>query len=351
MIVPNEAISVAVVVVPGTSSSSALAAVELVSSAGRPWQLPGSVNKVTFSAYLIAESETVVTAPPDIDIVRLSPNRESPIPEAVFIPEIRLDSHNDVRGPGWPVWHDWLRRCHARGAVISSASTGVAMLADAGLLNDCTANSHWATTRLLQQRYPSVRFSGSESLVSADASDSIIMAGAGAAWSDLALTLIARFAGREAALQTARVNLLQWQEFGQRPFREPLTGILHKDAAISKAIAWLHENFTQAAPISLAVEQAGLPERTFTRRFHVATGASPLEYVHQLRLNRARRLLESSSLSIQVVANNLGYEDPSFFSRLFKREVGLTPAQYRKRFSPIFEALPECTSTSQPLPA
>ena len=72
----------------------------------------------------------------------------------------------------------------------------------------------------------------------------------------------------------------------------------------------------------------GLPERTFVRRFIKATGLSPLEYVHLLRLEEGRQILETEECSIEAVAAQVGYEDTSFFGRLFRRKVGLTPAHY-----------------------
>ena len=87
------------------------------------------------------------------------------------------------------------------------------------------------------------------------------------------------------------------------------------------------------------VQQSGLAERSFKRRFQNATGMSPLEYVHTLRLEEAKHLLESSDNSIENIANEVGYEDAGFFSRLFRRQVSLTPAQYRKRFGSMRRAL------------
>lgn len=77
---------------------------------------------------------------------------------------------------------------------------------------------------------------------------------------------------------------------------------------------------------------SGLPERSFKRRFRQATGMSPLEYVHALRLEAAKARLEATEEPLEGIANDVGYEDAGFFGRLFKRQVGLTPAQYRRRF-------------------
>lgn len=87
--------------------------------------------------------------------------------------------------------------------------------------------------------------------------------------------------------------------------------------------------------------RSGLPERSFKRRFQLATGMAPLEYVHTLRLEEAKQMLERSELPIEAIANEVGYEDAGFFSRLFRRQVGVTPAAYRKRFGGMRRALVE----------
>ena len=84
---------------------------------------------------------------------------------------------------------------------------------------------------------------------------------------------------------------------------------------------------------------SGLPERTFVRRFAKATGLSPLEYVHAVRLEEAKQMLETEDAPIEAIALEIGYEDASFFNRLFRRKVGLTPAQYRRRFGSIRRSL------------
>ena len=78
-----------------------------------------------------------------------------------------------------------------------------------------------------------------------------------------------------------------------------------------------------------------MPERTFKRRFTLATGMSPIEYIHTLRLEEAKQMLESTQLPVEAVAMEVGYQDASFFGRLFRRKVALTPAQYRRRFGAL----------------
>jgi transcriptional regulator GlxA family with amidase domain len=81
--------------------------------------------------------------------------------------------------------------------------------------------------------------------------------------------------------------------------------------------------------------ESGLAERTFKRRFLAATGYSPVEYVQTLRVEEAKHLLETTRETTDLIAHRVGYEDPTFFRRLFKRRTGVTPARYRQRFQGI----------------
>jgi transcriptional regulator GlxA family with amidase domain len=89
------------------------------------------------------------------------------------------------------------------------------------------------------------------------------------------------------------------------------------------------------------VQLSGLPERSFKRRFQQATGLPPLQYVHTLRIEEAKQMLEAGDEPIEQIAVEVGYEDAGFFGRLFQRSVGLTPAQCRRRFGALQRVLGE----------
>ena len=121
------------------------------------------------------------------------------------------------------------------------------------------------------------------------------MAGGGSSWQDLALYLIARFVGLKEAIEVAKVYMLQWHDLGQQPFAA-LTGQKRSaDAMVNDCQAWLAENYRVANPVAAMVARAGLPERSFIRRFSKATGMTPLDYVQALRLEEAKQSLETAT--------------------------------------------------------
>ena len=143
-------------------------------------------------------------------------------------------------------------------------------------------------------RYPRVRVRKERALVVSGEGQRLVMAGGGTSWQDLALYLIARFAGVDAAMHVARVNLIDWHAIGQQPFAHLARSRQVEDAEIARCQAWIAHHYDEPSPVSAMVRLSGLAERSFKRRFQQATGMPPLEYVHTLRLEEAKQMLESS---------------------------------------------------------
>ena len=230
---------------------------------------------------------------------------------------------------------DWLRRMHGQGALIATVCTGSLLLAESGLLDGRSCASHWAYRDLFRSTYPSIAFRSGSILDLGSEPDGLITAGGVTAWQDLALHLIARFCGPEHASRTAKVYLLAGHEDGQLPFSAMTRRTRPSDAVIRDCLTWIAENLASPNPVTAMAERSGLTKRTFARRFQAATGLGPIEYVYALRMEGARQRIETGGGAIDEVGYQVGYEDPTFFRRLFKRTTGLTPAAYRRKFAPI----------------
>jgi transcriptional regulator GlxA family with amidase domain len=229
----------------------------------------------------------------------------------------------------------WLRRAHERGSLIASVCSGSLVLAESGLLDGRSCAGHWAYVDLFRAAYPEVDFDAGLVLDLAGEADGIITAGGVTAWQDLALHLIARLCGPEHAIRTAKVYLLGGHEDGQLPFSAITQPRRLGDAAIRRSLEWIDANIAAPNPVMAMADTSGLSRRTFARRFRAATGKRPIEYVHALRIERARQLIESGASALDDVGYQVGYEDPTFFRRLFRRAIGLTPAAYRRKYATI----------------
>lgn len=227
----------------------------------------------------------------------------------------------------------WLRTMHARGALVAGVCTGALVLAEAGLLDGCEATAHWAYRDMIRTAYPQVKLREEAILCLAGDPQRVVTAAGTTAWEDLALCLIARLAGVEHAIRAAKVHLLASHTEGQLPYAAMTRHIQRSDAVIADAQAWIAKHYANPNPVGCMARRAGLASRTFTRRFRVATGYRPIDYVHALRIEEARQLLELGQASVDEVGVLVGYEDEASFRRLFKRKAGLTPAAYRRKFA------------------
>jgi transcriptional regulator GlxA family with amidase domain len=331
---------IAILAMPETTASMVYGLYDLFMSAGRDWGL-------------------IVEGRPGPQLVRprIVSSRDGPFEAANGIPlapQARLD---DVGGasivcvpevavaPGEPLDGrfqeeiEWLRSRYAAGATLATACSGALLLAEAGLLDGEEATTHWAYCSFLHTRHPRIKLRPQAALLASGEGQRLIMAGGGTSWLDLGLYLIARCAGVEAAMQAARINLIDWHAVGQQPFARLARSRQSEDAIVGRCQEWIAEHYREPSPVAAMVRLSGIAERSFKRRFRQATGLSPLEYVHTLRLEEAKQLLESTERPVEAVAEEVGYEDASFFGRLFRRSVGLTPAQYRRRFGAMRKAL------------
>ena len=230
---------------------------------------------------------------------------------------------------------DWLQRMHSRGTLLATVCTGSLLLAEAGLLDGRSCAGHWAYRDLFVTAYPKIRFGPGAILDLSSEGDGLITAGGVTSWQDLALHLIARFCGPEQASRTAKVYLLAGHEDGQLPFSAMTRRVRNDDAVIRDSLAWIADHFETPNPVTAMTERSGLTKRTFARRFRAATDRRPIDHVHALRIEGARQLLETGGGAAGDVGYQVGYEDPTFFRRLFKRTTGMTPAAYRRKYAPI----------------
>lgn len=223
----------------------------------------------------------------------------------------------------------WLRRRHARGTAIAGVCSGVALMAEAGLLDHRPATTHWALVDLCRRRYPNVRWRP-ECFVTE--SDKVFCGGGVYASVDLSLYLVEKYCGHQIAMQTAKSLLLETPRVWQTGYAADPPDASHRDDRIRRAQDWMFQHFSEAVRVEDLADRVAMSSRSFARSFKVATGDTPINYLHRLRVNAARHALENEPKTIREVCNAVGYDDLTFFRRLFKRYTGAPPRDYRQRF-------------------
>jgi transcriptional regulator GlxA family with amidase domain len=223
----------------------------------------------------------------------------------------------------------WVRQQHSDGAVVAAVCGGVFLLAESGLLAGRRVTTHWMFAQELGRRFPDLDVDADRLVI--DESD-VITAGGVLAWADLGLSLVERLLGPTVMCNTARFMLMDPPGREQRVYGEFTPHLQHGDKLILSIQHWLQANYSGNCSVSSLAARASLSERTFLRRFTKATGLKPSAYHQRLRVARSRELLEFTRDSVEQVAAAAGYEDSGGFRRIFKRVVGLSPAEYRRRF-------------------
>jgi len=332
-------IDVIIIAVRETAGSALYGMVDVLLAAGNIWQTLVGTDSVDtlFRVRILSQTSEPFICGNGIPVNPELSVEQDPGAQIVILPELWLGPDEHLKGR-YPKLMDWIRRQHEAGASIYSACSGAVMLAETGLLNECEATSHWGYQDLFRKYYPKVRFRPEPNLAFADPAGQIVTAGGTTSWHDLAIHIISRHCSPGEALRIAKVYLLKWHGEGQLPYETLVRNNPHADSVVRNCENWLAEHYQERAAIQRVVEQSNVPERTLKRRFKIATGSSLMEHLQNLRVEEAKLLLESRELPVDEISFVVGYEDPSFFRRLFKRRTGLTPSQYRRMFKPVLAA-------------
>lgn len=225
-----------------------------------------------------------------------------------------------------------LQRLAATQADIASNCSGAFLLAAAGLLDGKTATTHWGYADKFKQDYPLVDLQENQFVTQ---SGHIFCAAGGSAFYDLTLLLIERYCGREISTQVAKTQIIDSKRGSQNSYTTVMLHKPHSDALVKQVQHYIEVNFDQPLTISALATMINVTPRTLNRRFQSCVSMRPIEYIQAVRIEQAKRLLESDLVTIKSLAYHVGYSDISSFTRLFKRATELTPKEYRDKFSRI----------------
>jgi transcriptional regulator GlxA family with amidase domain len=254
--------------------------------------------------------------------------------DAVVVPSMFDDGKLSDPGSGpilMPREAAWLRLQHEAGAVFSTMCTGTFALGDAGLLDGHRAAVHWLYEDAFAVRYPAVEVLSRRPLVVSGVRREFVTGGSSVYSSDVSLFNITRFFGSAVAMNFAVLYGKSWSDALYEPPPDDVNLGDQDDRIVSLARKFFHDHLAEPGLVAAAANLANLSERTLTRRFKRATGLSPLAFIVDKRMERARDLLARSRLPIEEVAARVGYADRSTFSKRFQERAGLSPAAYRRR--------------------
>ncbi|MES2902335.1 MAG: helix-turn-helix domain-containing protein [Pseudomonadota bacterium] len=222
-----------------------------------------------------------------------------------------------------------LQRYAGSHGMVASNCSGTFLLAEAGLLDGRRATTSWWLSKLFHKRYPTVIIDTEELLI---LDGPILSSGAVTAYIDMGLWLIGHFASESLRQMTAKILAADSHRSSQSPYISAAMVQGDGHAVVERARRWLNQHMDQEWNMAELAEYCHTSPRTLLRRFQKAVGMSPVQYTQQLRVERAKGLLESSMLSLEDITERCGYANVSTFSTVFKRWAQVTPREYRSRF-------------------
>lgn len=324
----GDVLDVTIILVKEGYASTAIGPIEVFASAGKMWnEMSGGVPQPRFRVTMASvdggpiESAYGLRIAPDKSIDEVGPM------DVVFV---------SASGPVPSEWMHryakllpWLAAQYEHGALVAGVCSGVAFLAEAGLLDGRPATTHWGVAEEFRRCYPKVDWR-TDLLITEDAG--LFCGGGVNAATDLSLYLVERLCGHEIAVECSKALLLDMPRLHQSGYAILPLARPHTDAKVRALEEHLHANFHRDVPIEELAQVAGMSARNLIRRFKAATGYLPGNYLQMVRVAAARQMLEDGAASVQRVGVSVGYEDTTFFRRVFKRYSGMTPAAYRERF-------------------
>ncbi len=220
----------------------------------------------------------------------------------------------------------WLQTMFQNGSLIAGVGTGCYLMAEAGLLNNKPATTHWHYFDQFQKRYPKVELKRQYFITQAG---NLYCAGSVNSMADLTIHFIQRYFSKTIASHVERHFFHEIRRAYESSVSYQDSMSSHADEDIIQTQIWLQDNYGKDVNLSGVAKQFDMTTRTFNRKFKNATGVSPLNYLQKIRMESAKDLLKTTNLSINEVMFKVGYHDLAHFSKLFKKHHGTTPGQYR----------------------
>ena len=217
-----------------------------------------------------------------------------------------------------------------KGSEIASLCKGAFLLAETGLLNGKSCATHWTSHDLFKKRYPKVNLIP-EKIICED--NGIYSSGGAYSILNFTLYLIERYFGRETAIWISKISELDFDRLSQNEFIIFSGQKEHSDEAIRKAQFYIEKNYEKKLNIEQIAQMVYINSRSFLRRFKKATSNTPLEYIQRVKIEAAKKQLETTTKSIAEVMYHIGYNDDKAFRKTFRKYTGLSPKDYRNKYN------------------
>lgn len=328
MAVTPRTVHVGILVFPGCVRSGAVVPQDVFALANALTRSRPAARRVDFKAHWVSARPGPRVDARGLGFAAVAPDLH-PL-DALIVPGL---DHDDDAGlarqlEALAAEQSLLRTLAGRGLPLLFGCSGACLVARAGLLEGRRATTSWWLGATVKSAFPGVQWQLQDILVE----DGALVSAAGVtSYFDLALWLVGRHGGEDLRQLAARMLLHDSRRDSQAPYAAAAAG--HEGPLVlERARRWLAQRLDQPWTVAALARHCRTSERTLLRRFKDATGVGPVQYAQQLRVERAKTLLESTRLSLEEIASRCGYQDVSTLHKVFRQWAHLTPREYRARF-------------------
>ncbi len=290
--------------------------------------LSQSGKQPLFEIKLVGKAETVELLNGPYTVQTDSTLAETKRTDLIIIPPLSGDMEKAIVSNKTCI--SWMHQQYQKGAEIASLCVGAFLLAETGLLNNRSCSTHWVTANTFRNRYPEVNLVDEKVITD---QDGLYTSGGANSYWNLLVYLIEKFAGKEAAIYASKYFEVDKSRNNQLLFRIFEGSKTHDDENIKEAQQYIERNYAENFSIDHLAELTRLSRRTFQRRFKAATHFPVHTYIQKIRIEAAKRLLETKRSTINEIMYEVGYQDTKAFRTLFKNESGVSPSAYRNKYS------------------
>ncbi|MGB0177342.1 MAG: GlxA family transcriptional regulator [Owenweeksia sp.] len=224
----------------------------------------------------------------------------------------------------------WLQKQYHGGAEIATYCVGAFFMAQTGLLDGKQCATHWTQAANFRAMFPNIDLVDDMIMT---AEDGVYTSGGAYSYLNLLLYLIEKYAGREMAILISKTFMIDIDKHSQSPFIIFEGQKSHEDEPVKKAQEYIEENYMEKITVNEIAEKFALGRRSLERRFKKATCNTVSEYIQRVKIEAAKKSLETGSLNVNEVMYDVGYSDTKAFRTTFKKITGLTPVEYRNRYN------------------
>lgn len=250
--------------------------------------------------------------------------------DLIFIPALFGDMQSAIDRNRAAI--PWIVEQYKKGAEVASLCVGAFLLASTGLLDGKQCSTHWAFANEFREMFPRVELKDGSVITE---ENRIYSSGGAHSYWNLLLYLVEKYTDREMAILASKFFAVDIDRDSQSAFMMFQGQKNHVDDDIKMAQEFIEANYPEKVTVEELADRFAIGRRSFERRFKKATNNTVVEYLQRVRIEAAKRRFESSRKSINEVMYDVGYTDTKAFRDVFKKITGLTPVEYRNKFSKV----------------